>query len=177
MRVLLEVKVREEEYDMVKDIATRIEDLLPSVRLAKRERRLLWDGEVTLMPLLPGKHTLRDEPSAQYPDTRNRLSNGYGHLLDARRAIPSVVLSPYHDASREDGRYRRHDAKAAAEQEETTLHSFVFTDILVLAIPIAEPRAETARWRLLPRFGISRIIGVTGQSPSFAISHFGAQLN
>ena len=170
VHVLLEVKAREEEYDLVKDIAARIDGLLPSVQLAKRERRLLWDGEVTLVP---------------QPRTTKRSatphSTGYGHLLDGRDTIPSVALSPYHDSHeprggggvREDGRYRRHDARGAAGPEEATLHSFIFTDILVLAIPLTEPQTETEeRWRLFPRLGISRIIGVTGAFDAFRYALF-----
>jgi hypothetical protein len=44
IRVLSEVKFREDEYDVVKDIATRIHGLPSSAQLARRERRLIAQG-------------------------------------------------------------------------------------------------------------------------------------
>ncbi|PIL34361.1 hypothetical protein GSI_03136 [Ganoderma sinense ZZ0214-1] len=44
VRVMEEVKVREEEYDFVKDLATRVDGLSSTVPLARRARRLLWYG-------------------------------------------------------------------------------------------------------------------------------------
>src|ERR1700690_3441403 len=44
IRVMSEVKFREDEYDLVKDISTRIHGLPSSAQLAKRERRLLAQG-------------------------------------------------------------------------------------------------------------------------------------
>ena len=46
VRVMREVRIREEEYDLVKDIMDRIEGLPPSVQLASRERRLLARGRL-----------------------------------------------------------------------------------------------------------------------------------
>ena len=44
LRVMEEVKAREEEYDFVKDLASRIDGLSSAVPLARRARRLLWYG-------------------------------------------------------------------------------------------------------------------------------------
>ena len=48
IRVMSEVKLREDEYHSVKDIASRINNFPLSVRLAKRERRLLSQGLLDL---------------------------------------------------------------------------------------------------------------------------------
>lgn len=50
IRIMSEVKLREDEYDSVKDIASRIDNLPLSARLAKRERRLLTQGLLDLDP-------------------------------------------------------------------------------------------------------------------------------
>ena len=44
IRVLSEVKFREDEYDVIKDIVTRIQGFPSFTQLAKRERRLLIQG-------------------------------------------------------------------------------------------------------------------------------------
>lgn len=48
IRVMSEVKLREDEYHSVKDIASRINNFPLSARLAKRERRLLSQGLLDL---------------------------------------------------------------------------------------------------------------------------------
>lgn len=50
IRIMSEVKLREDEYDSVKDIASRIKNLPHFTRLAKRERRLLTQGLLDLDP-------------------------------------------------------------------------------------------------------------------------------
>src|SRR5260370_4983771 len=44
IRVMQEVKAREEEYDYVKSLATRITGMPPGFKLARRERRLIAQG-------------------------------------------------------------------------------------------------------------------------------------
>ncbi|THH18555.1 hypothetical protein EW146_g2465 [Bondarzewia mesenterica] len=46
IHIMREVKIREEEYDLVKDIMSRIHGLPPSVQLARRERRFLARGRL-----------------------------------------------------------------------------------------------------------------------------------
>jgi hypothetical protein len=46
-RVMDEVKVREDEYDAVKVIAEQITGLQQAEKLARRERRLLHQGQLT----------------------------------------------------------------------------------------------------------------------------------
>lgn len=51
IHVLHEVKVREDEYDLIKSISVRIQGLPPSVQLATRERRLLHHGLLHLVSM------------------------------------------------------------------------------------------------------------------------------
>ncbi|KAI0070433.1 hypothetical protein K474DRAFT_1680153 [Panus rudis PR-1116 ss-1] len=50
MHVLLEVKAREDEYEHVKEIWSRVDGIPAGMQLARRERRLLWDGVMNLSP-------------------------------------------------------------------------------------------------------------------------------
>ncbi|KZT01281.1 uncharacterized protein LAESUDRAFT_815982 [Laetiporus sulphureus 93-53] len=62
IEVLEEVRIREEEYDFVKDIFSRIVGIPQSARLAKRERRLLHHGVLHRIPSNEKPHAYR-EPS------------------------------------------------------------------------------------------------------------------
>ena len=46
LRVIEEVKAREEEYDYIKDLTSQIDGLSDDIPLARRARRLLWCGPV-----------------------------------------------------------------------------------------------------------------------------------
>ncbi|KAJ6516790.1 hypothetical protein C8R47DRAFT_405047 [Mycena vitilis] len=46
IKVMTEVKIREDEYDLVKSMSQRIKGLPPSVSLAKRGRRVLFQGQL-----------------------------------------------------------------------------------------------------------------------------------
>ncbi|KAJ7675488.1 hypothetical protein B0H17DRAFT_1207673 [Mycena rosella] len=46
IKVMTEVKIREDEYDLMKSMAQRIKGLPPSVPLARRGRRLLFQGQL-----------------------------------------------------------------------------------------------------------------------------------
>jgi hypothetical protein len=64
-----EVKFREDEYDIVKDISTRIHGLPLSAQLARRERRLLAQG--TLHRLQSSHHLLKFANSSDVVPNRN----------------------------------------------------------------------------------------------------------
>lgn len=69
-----EVKVREEEYGFVKDIASRLEGL--SVPLARRERRLLHDGLLYLTSSGPKIGVMDSKPrSASYSGRRDQSAH------------------------------------------------------------------------------------------------------
>ena len=84
IHVLNEVKVREDEYELIKSIAVRIQGLPPSVQLATRERRLLCRGLLHLVNtdeivyvsnIAPKSSPVNSESSISHgPDPFNRSS-------------------------------------------------------------------------------------------------------
>lgn len=76
VRVLREVKEREEEYDLIKTISLSIEGLPSSINLARRERRLLARG-----PLY--RVQVPDRPSLEHPVQDRRRSRRSMILLNA----------------------------------------------------------------------------------------------
>lgn len=73
LQVLREVKSREEEYEFVKSITSNIECLPPSHQLARRERRLLWNGPVSFNIHRTSHHT--DLPRTQTGTTASTTQN------------------------------------------------------------------------------------------------------
>ncbi|KAJ7747679.1 hypothetical protein DFH07DRAFT_923819, partial [Mycena maculata] len=66
IKVMTEVKIREDEYDLVKSIAHRIKGWPAAIPLARRGRRLLFQGQLLRMRL-----DLQHEASAPFDDRRN----------------------------------------------------------------------------------------------------------
>ena len=141
--VLYVVKAREEEYGLIKDIASSMDGLPLSAQLAKRERRLLWHGQIVLSTAhLPQDFlSARDELSARRRGGRDKTNDS------GRREGKTVDLSC------------------------TTPQAFIFTDALILALVAAEGRTAGPNWRLLPRLGISRVVGIEGKSLVCMLSH------
>lgn len=75
IRVMTEVKIREDEYSLLKAFATRVQGLLAPSELATRERRLLQSGPLVLV-VSDLKGTLRE----------NRKSSSWHQGRDANRA-------------------------------------------------------------------------------------------
>jgi hypothetical protein len=91
IRIMSEVKFREDEYDIVKDICTRIHGLPSSAQLARRERRLLAQG--TLHRLQSAHHLLNFvSPPDVVPDRNSRLItaiNDWGVQQDRSGSVKS----------------------------------------------------------------------------------------
>ncbi|KAI0764172.1 hypothetical protein BD413DRAFT_680504 [Trametes elegans] len=64
VRVMEEVKAREEEYDFVKELSSRIDGLPSTPALARRARRLLWFGILIRMPFSPREELPTPTPVA-----------------------------------------------------------------------------------------------------------------
>ncbi|KAF7328884.1 DH domain-containing protein [Mycena venus] len=74
IKVMTEVKVREDEYDLVKSMSQRIKGLPSSVSLAKRGRRLLCEGQLLWVrtdPCLVAGAQLLNKESPPTDDHRN----------------------------------------------------------------------------------------------------------
>lgn len=93
-----EVKAREEEYDFVKDLSSRIDGLPVSQALARRSRRLLWFG----MLVQAEESSRSDEGNAQRSNDATtatndafspRLNQGPPGRIPAREERTSVKLA------------------------------------------------------------------------------------
>lgn len=90
VRVMREVKIREEEYLFVKDLISGIHGLPDSMQLMKRERRLLAHGTLQRIHLrrqdIHGLHIFQDNVKAQ-EESRSRQRRE-ASVLGGRRAGP-----------------------------------------------------------------------------------------
>ncbi|KAG5650115.1 hypothetical protein H0H81_000623 [Sphagnurus paluster] len=89
IRVMTEVKIREDEYDLIQKFSTRIQGITPSVQLATRERRLFYQGVLHLLGVEEAtkdgsasthrtSNVSRYFPPGALPTTDNKTSNlGY----------------------------------------------------------------------------------------------------
>ncbi|THH28850.1 hypothetical protein EUX98_g5338 [Antrodiella citrinella] len=114
MRVMHEVRKREETYEMFKQITSDIEGLPSSLRLANRERHLLWHG-----PLLV---TLTRMDENNDPSTR--------HADSERRNTPRIVIGDETDP-RPGGRSRQQ--RTGSLEEPTQVQMYVLTDLVLFA--------------------------------------------
>lgn len=99
---MTEVKIREDEYELIKDIATRLQGLPPTAQLARRERRLLVQGTLNLMEskVAPREHSRLDNLSVPIsqsddknaPKRTSRLVEAINEW-DVRRARSGSVKS------------------------------------------------------------------------------------
>ncbi|KAH7922416.1 hypothetical protein BV22DRAFT_1037488 [Leucogyrophana mollusca] len=199
IRVLSEVKDREDEYELIKDICASIQNL-HSTQLAKRERRLLFQGplicsrmeDIKTAPSLPtglGSPSTRGaQRPAENDSTRNaRLSKalkGWSGRSPSVRSTSSTAASlksfrtapSSFDFHIEPPVLQNICASPPASLAPVNVQAFVFTDLLVLATPVAQPHSLKTRkrdydgspikWRMLDDFGIARIISVCDSTDS-----------
>jgi len=156
-----EVKAREEEYNLTKDLAMTIEGLSSPSSLARRERRLLIRGSCRLLT-----------PRSQARSQMN--PNGNGHslvLLDAINNWDSTKRSERRrsllPASSPDA--NPNTFAGSAFPNKTTsggsgsgydlafspVEVFVFSDVIALVTPTGKNR-----WKLVEKFGAARILHV-----------------
>ena len=161
LRVMQEVKAREEEYNLIKDLAMAIEGLGSPSSLARRERRLLIRGSCRLL-------ASRSQARSQ------RNSNGNGHslvLLDAinnwdstkrserRRSFlpassPDVNQNTF-AGSASPNRTTSGSSGSGYDLTFSSVEAFVFSDVIALVTPEGKDR-----WRLVEKFGAARILHV-----------------
>jgi hypothetical protein len=161
-----EVKVREDEYDLVNDLLSRIRGLPASLSLARRERRLLARGRLLLQdPAAPrlSVSDLVDSPShrsgrADFGVHRRTNSNRHSRLFEAVRqhsrrtsesssdstftaSSSSTPLTPIsHEQFLPDQKNEMdaasHGSLLQLHVQATTIQVFVFSDLVLLASPI-----------------------------------------
>lgn len=156
LHVLWEVKSREEEYEYVKSVSSRIEGLLPSVQLATRERRLLWHGDLTFQIIKANSRSETNTTSAVLSPPSG-TSSGRGGAY----STPAIVLSP----CPEDG--RRTDASSSSKLLDVRV--FVLTDVVVIGRILTKPRSSGAQWKLVQDVGTSRILSVLSQDATSGV--------
>jgi hypothetical protein len=93
---MTEVKIREDEYDLIKNIAGRIQGLPSSVQLARRERRLLTEG---LLQRTEIKDHTRESIHAYSTSNVSILHDRSGDRLSASKP-QTVVLDTLKRSSR-----------------------------------------------------------------------------
>lgn len=72
IRVMQEVKAREEEYDYVKSLAVRIAGMPPGFKLARRERRLIAQGLLRRIILNETEEAILDGLTVAAPSSASR---------------------------------------------------------------------------------------------------------
>lgn len=156
VHVMHEVKIREEEYDFVKDMSSRIEGLLPSVQLARRERRLLWYGDMVHLPR-PGMSASRRDSRGYQPSI---LSPPLASRSGSRRT-PAIVLSPCPTSPALDDHGRRFSKGVVP-----VLNVAVFTDIVLLTE--VTHKSSRVSHRLFTTAGISKVLSISVEQSSGA---------
>lgn len=190
IRVMSEVKFREDEYDVIKDIISRIHGL--PLQLVKRERRLLNKGTLRRMP--SSTHPRVPDlagPSEGAPRSSRLISaiNDWGmrrHISGSSKSTTSTAMSflsletascasaslTFDKSTIIPPQYRTSDAlmfdgvhSRPPGSADDIFDAFVFTDLLVLAAPTARRISNDSQtWRLVEGFGISRILDVMEDS-------------
>ncbi|KAH7914933.1 hypothetical protein BJ138DRAFT_1078560 [Hygrophoropsis aurantiaca] len=186
IRVLSDVKDQEDEYELVKDLCTRIQNLPPG-QLPRRERRLLFRGASICCRVQHDSSTTGLNTKAklrEFQDSPDVESNRHAKLSKAlkgwRGRSSSVKSTTSTVASFKSFKTAPSSfdldlgplgspgsTPSGISSLPINVHSFVFTDLLLLAIPIEYPgvRAgssndDETKWRILDDYGISRILSV-----------------
>ncbi|KAI0660284.1 hypothetical protein C8Q70DRAFT_85619 [Cubamyces menziesii] len=98
VRVMEEVKRREDEYDFVKELSSRIDGLPTAPPLARRARRLLWYGSLECS--VP-ETSRRSDCAAQTPSATPRTGNGnLGRVVNPQQSegrTPSRLATAIRD--------------------------------------------------------------------------------
>ncbi|EIW77982.1 hypothetical protein CONPUDRAFT_157153 [Coniophora puteana RWD-64-598 SS2] len=183
IRVLSEVKDREDEYELVKTICSHIRSM--PFQVASRERRLLYQGTLNLSKSDMGSHGDRMvvEPSDSNLSSISDKVKVTGRTVLLSRAVEglrgrsSSVKSTSSTATsvksfrsapssfeipREEFRQSMMDSLPAAP---LTVQVLLFSDLLVLASALGTLKrqslvVEEIDWQLLDEIGITKIVAV-----------------
>ncbi|KAI5121536.1 hypothetical protein M0805_002596 [Coniferiporia weirii] len=104
VRVMREVKLREEEYMFVKDLISRVRGLPNNVQLARRERRLVAHGALQRVHLSERCKDILEGNFTAAPPQRNHRVGVSGHRADLRHrrranSLDSCLTSELSDAT------------------------------------------------------------------------------
>lgn len=135
-----EVKEREEEYDFVKDTASKIDDFPASTQLARRDRRLLAHGDLW--------RVVRSTQIHGMPQQDNDSMEGLAYDQPPTHTTPKSV------------RFNFDVSTGASErlQDGSPLRVIVFTDLVLLVSPIKQVTQTNLRWSFGESGGVFRIV-------------------
>ncbi|KAG2136588.1 uncharacterized protein EDB93DRAFT_1330811 [Suillus bovinus] len=188
IRVLSEVKDREDEYEFVKDMFSRITNV-PS-QLPCRNRRLLMHGPVACarvendddLPIMrpsTNVHGFPEPLKSPSSDSRNeRLSNalkGWRGRSGSVQSTASTAVSLQSFRTAPSSFDFRSEPQAGpinspllrVESPAVDVQLFVFTDLIMMAsatIHDDESKRSSANLCILDNFGLSRILSVTDET-------------
>ncbi|KAF8623275.1 hypothetical protein AX17_007481 [Amanita inopinata Kibby_2008] len=177
IRVMTEVKAREDEHDLIKALVGTIQGLPANLILANRERRLLHQGRLYLTaqdrtPRLGDQSVAKPQTQSTY---KERIGNRISRLAsavqawDSRRGRSGSIKSTasscaglsIHSNASQNFSFETERSQSPLEAINTcndlkAFHIFVFSDLVILATPIFENTAG-AKFQLTNQIGLSRI--------------------
>ncbi|EJD00366.1 uncharacterized protein FOMMEDRAFT_30438 [Fomitiporia mediterranea MF3/22] len=184
VRVMREVKLREEEHAYVKELVSRIRGLPNAMQLMRRERRLVAHGALQRVhfsertkdalegnsSFKPGgrhaRHVRYEEE--QRSTVRRRRANSLDSCLSEGTSMGS--LSSAASNSSLNGEVAHHPHARGKPSKTTELYAFIFTDLAIFATPTSHRthRVHSGKVQndleLLDDIGICRILSVTDHS-------------
>ncbi|KAL0576636.1 Protein T2 [Marasmius crinis-equi] len=194
IKVLTEVKTREDEYGYIQDISQRIVGLPHNLGLPRRERRLLCQGEVNLVeapassvspsiPSSPSVYTSRLVDAIQeWKNGRERSGSNASsstfasaHSAETSSTFVDVPKSPLFGMSARASPLHFQDTRSLKPPSSSSTQVFLFSDLIVLAQPRARRSSErrdhaSDRWNLLEEIGIARVLDVVEHDGSDVIA-------
>lgn len=179
VRVMTEVKVREDEYDFIKDLASNIRGFPPSLQLASRDRRLLCQAQLSLAPESEqdpsstpkaGNQELRTPTK---PTLKERAGNRMSRLASAVQAWDAIRgrsgsiksttsscagFSIRSDVSRDfsKGEHVPSCEVPTTSEPRKIVHLFILSDLVILATPISQD-ADKPALQLVNGIGLSQV--------------------
>lgn len=157
--VMQEVKTREEEHDLIKDLTSAIEGLAFPSSLARRERRLLIRGSCRQ---LVSRHKARSQRNSNgNPQSLVLLDaiNSWDSTkrLEKRRSLIPTSSPDVHPTAFAGSPTKTTSGGSASGNDLSLspVEVLVFSDVVVVVTP-----AGKDRWKLADNFGIARILSV-----------------
>ena len=161
LRVMQEVKSREEEYNLIKDLTLTIEGFSPPSSLARRERRLLMQGSCRLLAPRSQARSKRDSNANRHSLVLlDAINNRDGtRRSEKRRSLlpsssPDVNVNAF-AGSAPPNKILSGSSGPGYDLAFSSVEVFVFSDVVVVVTA-----AGKDRWKLVERFGIARILNV-----------------
>lgn len=160
-RVMQEVKTREEEYNLIKELTSVIEGLTSPSCLVRRERRLLVRGSCRL---LVSKTRARSQRGLN-GNRQSLVPLDAGNDWDSskrsgkrRSLLPmsSPGVDPNNPGdSASPSKTKSSGSESGYDLAFSPIEVLVFSDVVVVVTPTG-----TDRWKLVEKFGTARILNV-----------------